>query len=306
MSGRLIILPKKSYCPWNPKNVERVERDEREHREAQARQRQQQAQDVAKERSLALRKHGVDGDGALVQRFSLFEEEERKHHLSLEHELLLGGGRNDAAPVRRDNHHRRHASTTRKGTFGSCQPADATPFYMKVGTTHNEPSQRQKCDLDPMKHFHRHERNHHIADVTTHNGTTLPSQSHLPRVSEKYRNQSGVETERRHKRDQDESSVASASSDTASRKKRRKGKHQCHHDEKKKRRRKEEKKRTRKRHKRGDHESTEKESVDNSIEALRKRRTEREEKERRRSNELRGTNQGKRYLDQYNPHLSNR
>ena len=31
MSGRLVILPKKSYCPWNPKNVARVERDEARH-----------------------------------------------------------------------------------------------------------------------------------------------------------------------------------------------------------------------------------------------------------------------------------
>ena len=35
MSGRLIILPKKSYCPWKPENVERVLRDERLERERQ-------------------------------------------------------------------------------------------------------------------------------------------------------------------------------------------------------------------------------------------------------------------------------
>jgi len=33
MSGRLVILPKKTYCPWNPSNVERVRRDERLERE---------------------------------------------------------------------------------------------------------------------------------------------------------------------------------------------------------------------------------------------------------------------------------
>ena len=36
MSGRLIILPKKSYNPWKPENVERVLRDERLERERQA------------------------------------------------------------------------------------------------------------------------------------------------------------------------------------------------------------------------------------------------------------------------------
>jgi hypothetical protein len=29
MSGRLVILPKKSYCPWKPENIERILRDER-------------------------------------------------------------------------------------------------------------------------------------------------------------------------------------------------------------------------------------------------------------------------------------
>ena len=33
MSGRLIILPKKTYTPWNPQNLERVMRDERLHKE---------------------------------------------------------------------------------------------------------------------------------------------------------------------------------------------------------------------------------------------------------------------------------
>ena len=36
MSGRLIILPKKSYNPWKPENIERVLRDERLERERQA------------------------------------------------------------------------------------------------------------------------------------------------------------------------------------------------------------------------------------------------------------------------------
>ena len=37
MSGRLIILPKKSYNPWKPENVERVLRDERLERERKQR-----------------------------------------------------------------------------------------------------------------------------------------------------------------------------------------------------------------------------------------------------------------------------
>ena len=46
MSGRLVILPKKTYCPWKPENVERVLRDERlerERLEREAKQNQSQS-----------------------------------------------------------------------------------------------------------------------------------------------------------------------------------------------------------------------------------------------------------------------
>ena len=38
MSGRLIILPKKSYTPWNPQNIERVIKDEQIEREKNERE----------------------------------------------------------------------------------------------------------------------------------------------------------------------------------------------------------------------------------------------------------------------------
>lgn len=71
--GRLVILPKKSYCPWKPENVERVLRDERLEKEQrseqkisrpdQIRQYQEEATDKKKE----------------PERFRLFQREEDEH-----------------------------------------------------------------------------------------------------------------------------------------------------------------------------------------------------------------------------------
>ena len=46
MSGRLIILPKKSYCPWAPQNIERVLRDEKQHAEEEKRRQQSESSKV--------------------------------------------------------------------------------------------------------------------------------------------------------------------------------------------------------------------------------------------------------------------
>jgi hypothetical protein len=50
-SGRLISLPKKSYCPWKPENVERASRDERLEKERSEKQQQEQAQEAAAEKA---------------------------------------------------------------------------------------------------------------------------------------------------------------------------------------------------------------------------------------------------------------
>jgi hypothetical protein len=50
MSGRLVILPKKSYCPWNRKNLERIERDEQQHQQLLLQQEQYQRQIASEQR----------------------------------------------------------------------------------------------------------------------------------------------------------------------------------------------------------------------------------------------------------------
>ena len=76
MSGRLIILPKKSYCPWNPENVERVLRDEREHAEKIEQEAKKQKEAESRKRLNALKNGG--SDEASLQHVNLFQKEEEE------------------------------------------------------------------------------------------------------------------------------------------------------------------------------------------------------------------------------------
>ena len=87
MSGRLILLPKKSYTPWNPANVERVLRDERLDKERQEKERQQEQSRLAQSRieTLKQRKNQKkNGDESqTTQPEEEEEEEENFQHVNL-------------------------------------------------------------------------------------------------------------------------------------------------------------------------------------------------------------------------------
>jgi hypothetical protein len=72
MSGRLVILPKKTYCPWKPENVERVLCDERFDRERREKEEELLREQESRVRLRAL-KRGQEKD----KHFHLFEQEER-------------------------------------------------------------------------------------------------------------------------------------------------------------------------------------------------------------------------------------
>ena len=96
MSGRLIILPKKSYNPWKPENVERVLRDERLERERQAQLEDADRKKQSEDRVELLKKrkrdggsnddgrsdcggadHTVSGEDAALEHVNLFADEEK-------------------------------------------------------------------------------------------------------------------------------------------------------------------------------------------------------------------------------------
>ena len=98
MSGRLIILPKKSYNPWKPENVERVLRDERLERERQAQLEEADRKKQSEDRVELLKKkrkrdgsndggssgrsdrgadHAVSGEDAALGHVNLFADEEK-------------------------------------------------------------------------------------------------------------------------------------------------------------------------------------------------------------------------------------
>ena len=162
MSGRLIILPKKSYCPWSSKNIERVERDEREHLLKEEQKREQEIQDESRTRLIQLKSNKRQReqqqhpeDNKDQERFSLFLQEEEQHLKKQQEDLLLGT---------KGQQHQREVNKNNKNFLASSR-GQSTPFYMTL------PSQQQqkddgddttkldykqtklKRDMDPMKQF---------------------------------------------------------------------------------------------------------------------------------------------------------
>ncbi|KAG7354511.1 hypothetical protein IV203_003867 [Nitzschia inconspicua] len=158
MSGRLIILSKKSYCPWNPKNLERVERDEKEHREQQERNAKQQSNEEAQTRLKRLRKRSR-GDGghndSTQERFNLFEKEEQESHTHVQQEGLLPENQ-----AKRDNNSGVICGgrvQKRKTNSDFPKRNDEVPFYLKstfdLSRDITLKETRLKEHLDPMKEF---------------------------------------------------------------------------------------------------------------------------------------------------------
>lgn len=97
MSGRLVILPHKSWNVWNQDNREKVARDERLHREAEEAKAakdkqllQEQNLELLRDGELAIKlEHDSISSSGQVEPFRLFEDLEKQHYARLGNEDYL-------------------------------------------------------------------------------------------------------------------------------------------------------------------------------------------------------------------------
>jgi hypothetical protein len=167
MSGRLIILPKKSYCPWNPKNVERVLRDERIHRENQQRE-QDDSTILSQEARMAALKAARQSSSVSDQNQSTSTTSQTQQH---QHVNLFAAEEMQAAQdlVGGLGKKQKNISNNNTSHNGGLQPlylgqsAKVPAFYLQQNTTTKknqkddeqqpQPQPRRNHGDDPMARF---------------------------------------------------------------------------------------------------------------------------------------------------------
>jgi hypothetical protein len=146
MSGRLVILPKKSYCPWNPKNVARVEHDEAQHRLALQQEEQRHEAVRADQRQAALRRTTDDPD---QQHVNLFANEERKEQMLRKQ---LHAQQHITNRVCDESKDRESSRSHNLQVFGKVSlVGESTTKSYKQLYSHRD--QQKKSTLDPMAHY---------------------------------------------------------------------------------------------------------------------------------------------------------
>lgn len=148
MSGRLVILHKKSYCPWKAENVERVLRDERLEAERLERENGIVAKHESELRSLARLRGQPPTNEPVPQHVNLFQDEEEKNLKEVvgetEKKTFVAG----IMPVA--------LGQTELKTRG-----DKRPFYLRDAEEVKKLSPtetKRKYSLDPMRKFNKRHR----------------------------------------------------------------------------------------------------------------------------------------------------
>ena len=313
-AGRLVILPKKSYCPWNSKNVERVLRDERVDRERKERELEalrhaesrQRWETLKQQRQEQPRPHDKD----VPQRFCLFEKEEA------EEERALGLAKVPVPQPSKRNNQQPSAGILPVFLGESVAQEKASQDAQRAKQSTDSYRQREetrKHRLDPMNHYSVE------TSATLRNETLLPN-SHVfwhadagshEKMAPSIQNQQLKKRERKKKKRRRSDSESSSDSDSS--KSSNSSKCGCTTDRTCRRheRRKRKPHKRRVHHHKSKHRRSSKEQPLPGIDMdeLRKRRLEREQEERLREQavirEATGMTSGQhRYHNQYNPRFS--
>ena len=164
MSGRLIILPKKNYCPWNPQNLERVLRDERLEKERIERQTQQEEKRIKEEkiRNKKFQKNAAVGqkevDAECSEGSKGSNSEQQQQHVNLFEKEELESQRDTTV---------QSTTSTRDDTANAgimpiyltdrisqeCKKQEV-PFYIKKDRLSSRKDEQLKRNMDPMREFH--------------------------------------------------------------------------------------------------------------------------------------------------------
>jgi hypothetical protein len=300
MSGRLIILPKKSYCPWNSKNVERVLRDEREHAEATEQAAKEGEKASSLDRLQALKKRKLEqsssGENAVVQRnpqhINLFAHEEEEHQRRVDTALLdpsrkLQMQQHGVVPLYLGQSVNEDAFYLQKTGGSSERKSDHKSKYS------DQREEERKKKMDPMRAFASSDNRKAKPNQLEHiqeNKEDGEKKQQSSRKGRRGRDRADQRRSRFHS-SHDHASTSASSEDDDSSPGRRKSRHQ-----------------ERSRYRKHRHSRTTSKQSDSTMDELRRRRAEREVAERRRQNEvLQDDSRNARlsgYQNQYHPGLS--
>ena len=185
MSGRLILLPKKSYTPWNRENVERVLRDERLERERLQNKQEKSDLDASKRRIDALKRQKRVSQNNTNANESIRDRNEKKHYNLFEKEEqkmleeISIPKKNEMNKCRLDDSFCKHKNETR---------VYLNHYSMISGTNYKLSEQSEskiKQQMDPMNSFFSKE----IPSSYGHNHRSLPKIVDKKIISQKIHNQ---------------------------------------------------------------------------------------------------------------------